>query len=93
MFVKMNTRQNIVEATDEAQGAEYTEVAGTVAETMPTGLLGFNGTVYTPNYSLIESAVVLRSEDEKSLDPYSDPDNPSEVEDMREALDLLGVNP
>lgn len=72
MFVRLNARQQIVEATDAEQGAEYTEISGTVAENMPDGLLGFNGTVYTPNYTVAEGAVVARTVEDKARDPYSD---------------------
>lgn len=72
MFIKLNARDQIVEATDLAQGPEYTEVIKTVAENLPNGLLGFNGTVNTPNYALVDESVLARSENDKALDPYSD---------------------
>jgi hypothetical protein len=72
MYVKLNARGQIVEATDATQGNEYTEVAGRVATNMPAGLLGFNGTVQTPNYALVDGAVVARADEDKARDPYSD---------------------
>lgn len=72
MYVKLNARGQIVEATDATQGNEYTEVIGTVATNMPAGLLGFNGTVHTPNYALVDGVVVARTDEDKARDPYSD---------------------
>lgn len=87
MFVRLNARQQIVEATDAEQGAEYTEISGTVAENMPDGLLGFNGTVYTPNYTVAEGAVVARTVEDKARDPYSD--EPAPADDYETAYNIV----
>ena len=84
MFVKINARNNIVEATDTTYGESYIEVAGTVADKMPLGLLGFNGRVNTPNYTLFDGDVIQRTLGDMARDPYSDI-TPSE----QERLDAL----
>ena len=93
MYVRLNARAWIVEATDVVQESEYTEVPGSVQSNMPLGLLGFNGRVYTPNYMLPDGVVVARTTEDKALDPFSDEPEPDETEDMRAALELLGVVP
>lgn len=72
MFVKTNARRQIVEATEQAQGADYIEIPGSVANNLPAGLLGFNGTVFTPNYTVMEGIVAARTEEDKARDPHSD---------------------
>lgn len=72
MFAQLNARNQIVEATDLKQDNNYVEIAGTVAENMPLGLLWFNGRVYTPRYYLSDDAVVERSDEDMALDPRSD---------------------
>lgn len=92
MYVRLNARSQIVEATDAEQGGEYTEIAGSVAANLPAGLLGFNGVVFTPNYQLLEGQVSARSAEDKALDPYSDPPEPAD--DYETAYNIVtGVTP
>lgn len=79
MYVRLNARSQIVEATDVVQESEYTEVAGSVESNMPLGLLGFNGRVYTPNYTLQNGVVVARTAEDMARDPYSDEPEPDEA--------------
>lgn len=89
MFVKLNARNNIVEATDTPCDDGYIEVVGTVADNMPLGLLGFNGRANTPNYTLVNGAVIQRTAEDMSRDPYSDI-TPSEQERL-EALEAAMI--
>lgn len=72
MFIKTNSRGQTVEATEQAQGTDYIEIPGSTASNMPAGLLGFNGTVFTPNYTVLEGIVAARTEEDKARDPHSD---------------------
>jgi len=95
MFIKTNARGQIVEATEQARGADYIEIPGSVANNLPAGLLGFNGTVFTPNYTVMEGIVAARTEEDKSPDPRSDPprDTIGVRQDQLEAalIELAGI--
>ena len=87
MFVKINDRCQIVEATDQAYGSDYLEISGSVATNLPAGLLGFNGTVFTPNYTVLDGIVSARTEEDKARDPYSDPVETITIEERTAALE------
>lgn len=62
---------------------------------LPEGVYGFNGRVQTPNYKLVDGAVVARTDAEKDRDPYSDaPDGQEEptqpgANGADEAMDII----
>jgi len=89
MFVKINDRRQIVEATDQAYGDDYIEIQGSVANNLPAGLLGFNGTVFTPNYTVVDGIVAARTEEDKAHDPYSDPIETITLEQRVEAVEAV----
>ena len=89
MFLKIDDRCQIVEATDQAYGDDYIEISGSVANNLPAGLLGFNGTVFTPNYTVLEGAVSVRTEEDKARDPYSDPIETITIEQRVEAVEAV----
>ena len=95
MFVKTNARGQIVEATDQAYGDDYLEISGSVANNLPAGLFGFNGTVFTPNYTVLDGIITARTEEDKARDPYSDP--PRDTIDVRQdqleaaLIELAGI--
>ena len=89
MFVKINDRRQIVEATDQAYGDDYIEIQGSVANNLPAGLLGFNGTVFTPNYTVLDGIITARTEEDKARDPYSDPIETITLEQRVEAVEAV----
>ncbi|MDL2318179.1 hypothetical protein LJC74_03670 [Eubacteriales bacterium OttesenSCG-928-A19] len=53
------------------------------------GLYGTNGRVQTPNYKLVDGAVVARTDAEKDRDPYSDEPDPETPGSADEAMDII----
>ena len=89
MFVKIDDRCQIVEAAEQAQGADYIEISGSVTNNLPAGLLGFNGTVFTPNYAVLDGIVMARTEEDKARDPYSGPIETITLEQRVEAVEAV----
>ena len=89
MFVKINDRRQIAEATDQAYGDDYIEIQGSVANNLPAGLLGFNGTIFTPNYTVVDGTVSARTEEDKAHDPYSDPIETITLEQRVQAVEAV----
>ena len=89
MFLKIDDRCQIVEATDQAYGADYIEIQGSVANNLPAGLLGFNGAVFTPNYTVADGIVAARTEEDKARDPYSDPIETITLEQRVQAVEAV----
>lgn len=87
MYIRLNARDQIVEATD-SYGPDYTGVSGTVAQNLPLGVLGFNGRVQTPNYTYTGGIIAARTEEDMAKDPYSDPPAPDLRAELEEVINL-----
>jgi hypothetical protein len=102
VYVQTDARGNVVEVTsdhylgsadgyilvDEGDGERYREAA---TQYLAKDLRGFNGAVYTPNYKLVDGAVIERTETEKALDPYSDAPEDAITGPETGATDVSGI--